>query len=174
MLNVPLYLALFSNAFFPPNVGLLSGLTYLLAYYVACGRYLAPAAIYLGGFAALAAQDVYNVKILDVPVIVLYFITALIISIIYASVFVKGKGKKLFSIFLILVAVVVGSIYALTIGTLWRLAVPSIGVAPWLPEPQDAPLYILLYELWRLIHASMLKVSCRKPNSGAETPQNFD
>jgi len=63
---------------------------------------------------------------------------------------------------LLIVALLAGHFYVVYIGLLWRALVPSAGLAPAFPEPQDAPLYILLYELWRIIHQKPLGLRCRR------------
>ena len=158
LLNSPLYL--FVGTVPLPYVGLVSGATYLLAYFMACGRFLATVLVYAAGVLSLLASSLLgDVRIWGGRVVELYFIAAFFASLIYAATLGKGVGRAL-SVVLLLASVAVGGVLILVAAFLWRMMVPTLGFAPWLPEPQDAPIYIMLYEIWRRIHTYPKSVRC--------------
>ena len=160
LLNAPLYLFVWDIPL--PYVGLVSGLTYLLAYFLACGRFFAPVVIYAAGASALLANVVFGeVRVLGGKLVELYFLVALAASLIYASTFSRGVGRFL-SVVLLLASVALGGVFMVIAAAIWRAAVPTLGFAPWLPEPQDAPIYVALYERWRRIHTYPKNVRCGK------------
>ena len=158
MLNLPLYFGVLWNMFFLPYAGLVSGISYIVAYYLACGRFVVPAAIYGAGVVTLFLWSAG--LLLQYHVVEPYFVVAFIASLAYASVFGSNRGGRILSPLLMLVAIIVGGFYAIFAAALWRTVVPSLGLAPWLPEPQDFPLYVVLYSLWRRIHTVVKSVRC--------------
>ncbi|RFA97556.1 hypothetical protein CGL51_02595 [Pyrobaculum aerophilum] len=169
LLNIPLYLIFFLWHHPLPYVGLVSGLTYLLAYFMACGRFLITIMIYVPGVLALLASALLgDVIILGGRLVELYFITAFFASLIYAATFGRGVGRAL-SVVLLLISVAIGGVLIVVIASLWRMAVPTLGFAPWLPEPQDVPIYVVLYEFWRKIHTYPKSVKCGRETATQET-----
>lgn len=126
--------------------------------------------IYAAGVSALLVNVVFGeVRVPGGRVEELYFLVALAASLIYASTFGREMGRLL-SVVLLLVSVALGGVFAVTAAAIWRVAVPTLGLAPWLPEPRDAPIYIMLYEIWRRIHTYPKSVRCggeiaAKPNT---------
>ncbi len=163
-----LFIGVHFKFFQHPHFLLIGALAYLAAYHAACGRLLFSSIIYGAGVGFLALNSVLPPRALFGPLPVdvgwphLYFPFALAALIAYASVYAKGLARKAVSMALLIVAVLAGHFYMVYIGLLWRALVPSIGLAPAFPEPQDAPLYILLYELWRVVHQKPLGL-CSRP-----------
>ena len=111
LLNSPLYL--FVGAVPLPYVGLVSGVTYLLAYFMACGRFMATVLVYAAGVLSLLASSLLgDVRIWGGRVVELYFIAAFFASLVYAATLGKGVGRAL-SVVLLLASVVVGGVLIL-------------------------------------------------------------
>ncbi|AET33866.1 hypothetical protein [Pyrobaculum ferrireducens] len=151
-----------------PHFILLAALAYLAAYHLACGRILLPLLTYAVGLALLwlnrvaPPSRVLGPLPIDISWVMLYFPFAAGALIIYSVAYATGVAKKILSVILLVAAVIAGHFYMVYAGVLWRALVPAIGLAPVFPEPQDFPLYILLYELWRIIHQKPLKLNCQK------------
>ncbi|MEM0464084.1 hypothetical protein [Pyrobaculum sp.] len=154
------------GAFRYPHFILVGALAYLAAYYVACGRWLFPTATYGAGLLVLAFDKVFPPASVFGPLPVdaswahLYFPVASGALVLYAGTFAKRFGWKVLSVFSILLAVGLGHVFISWVSPFWRLLVPSLGLAPVFPEPFDAPLYILLYQMWRVVHQVFTRVRC--------------
>ena len=146
-----------------PHFLLLGALAYLAAYYVASGRYLFPTAVYGAGLGLLALNKflppsaVFGPLPVDLSWATFYFPFAAAALLLYAATFARGFAARALSVLLLALAVALGHFYMVYVGWLWRAVVPSLGLAPAFPEPQDAPLYILLYALWRAVHQLPLR-----------------
>ena len=149
-----------------PHFLLVGALAYVAAYHAACGRLLFPLAVYGIGAGLLALNRVFPPSAvlgplpIDVSWPLLYFPFALAALALYAAAYAKGLARRVLSVLFLTAAVVAGHFYMAYVGAAWRAVIPTIGLAPAFPEPQDAPLYILLYELWRIIHQKLLRLSC--------------
>ena len=157
-----LFIGVYFKFFQYPHFLLVGALTYLAAYHAACGRLLFSSIVYGVGVGFLALNSVLPPRALFGPLPVdvgwphLYFPLAFAALLTYAAVYAKGLARRALSVALLIVALLAGHFYVVYIGLLWRALVPSAGLAPAFPEPQDGPLYILLYELWRAIHQKPL------------------
>ncbi|MCX8136708.1 hypothetical protein [Pyrobaculum aerophilum] len=154
---------MFLGVFEFPHFFLVGVLAYLVAYYAACGRYLFPAAVYGAGLGLLALNRVlppgavFGPLPVDVSWVTFYFPFAFAALVLYAATFAKGFWARLFSVFLMALAIALGHFFMTYAGHLWRALVPALGLAPVFPEPQDTPLYILLYEMWKIVHQRPLR-----------------
>jgi hypothetical protein len=163
-----LFTGVFLNFFKFPHFILVGSLAYIAAYHAACGRLAFPSVVYGIGLGVLALDSVYPPSRvfgplpIDVGWTLLYTPPALAILLLYAAAYAKGLAKRVLSVALLTAALLAGHFYMVYAGMLWRALVPAIGLAPVFPEPQDFPLYILLYELWRVIHQKPLKLNCQR------------
>jgi len=151
-----------------PHFILVGSLAYIAAYHAACGRLAFPSTVYGIGLGILALDSVYPPSRVFGPLPIdfgwtlLYTPPALAALLLYAATYVNGPARRVLSAALLTAALLAGHFYIVYAGTLWRALVPAIGLAPVFPEPQDFPLYILLYELWRIIHQKPLKLNCQR------------
>jgi len=167
LLSYLLLAGVFLGWFEFPHFLLVGALAYVAAYHAACGRLLFPLAVYGVGAGLLALNRVFPPSAvfgplpIDVSWPLLYFPFALVALVLYAAAYAKRLAGRVLSVLFLTAAVVVGHFYMVYVGAAWRALIPPIGLAPAFPEPQDAPIYILLYELWRIIHQKLLRLSCR-------------
>jgi len=158
LLNVPFYLVYVTGLYVVPPIYLAVATTFAAAYWMACGLYRVPVAAYSAVLAAVVLDIVAPPSaVFGYTPVALHWVVftapaALLALVFYALAFGRGLWR-LVSLALLLAAVVAGHLYLLLAGVLWRLAVPPLpALPPEFPQPQDLPLYVVLYELWRKIH----------------------
>jgi len=125
-----------------------SAASYLVAYYLALGRRRVPLVIYGVSVAVSLSQFVVGA---ESELAAMAF--AVLASILYATSFGRSFWR-LVSLILFWLSVVVYGWLVLIITPFWRLVMPGIGVSPRLPDPLDAPVYIVLYQLQYVIHGA--------------------
>mgnify|MGYP000027956197 FL=1 len=153
LLNAPLYF--FSHSWVLPA----TAASYLVAYYLALGKFRIPLAIYAVSAAVSLSQFAVGV---EAEVAAMIF--AVVASLLYAASFGRSFWR-LISLFLFWLSVVVYGWLILLITPFWRSVVPGIGVSPRLPDPLDAPLYIALYQLQYFIHGRWWSATDRPPRA---------
>lgn len=162
-LNVPLYLLALLGLPLPP-LAAAAAISWFSAYYLAWGRRVFPLAAY-GLTLASALVDVYlrpgvlQFRVLLFPVAAAVGVFALLA---YAATMASGWWRLASPVALWL-AVGLATLPVAALAVPWRAAVPVFGLAPLLPEPQDLPLYVLAYWIWRLIHGAVLARSPPPP-----------
>lgn len=158
LLNLPLYVLYLSGLYIDPHIFLVAASTYIAAYWLACGRYRFTAAVYATALAAIALdfilqpEAVFGRQPIDISWLTFVGPAALLVLILYAATIGRGV-RRVISVVLLLIAILVGQLYLVFAGYVWRLFVPLISSIPiGFPQPQDFPLYIVLYAVWKKIH----------------------
>ena len=129
----------------------------MAAYWMACGLYRVPVAAYSAVLAAVLdivapPQAVFGYMPIALHWVFFIAPAALLALVFYSLTFGRGLWR-LASLAFFIAAIIAGHFYLLLMGALWRLAVPPLpALPPEFPQPQDFPLYVVLYELWRRIH----------------------